>query len=81
VATESKGPEQQALDHEEASLVQAALSQLAAEHRAVLILRFCQDMSLKETAEALEIPVGTVKSRQFEAARQFRADLFALEPS
>lgn len=75
-----KGPEQQALDHEEALTIRNALAQLSDEHRAVLVMRFFQDMSLKETAEALDIPVGTVKSRQSEAARQLRANLPALEP-
>ena len=76
----SKGPEQQALDQESATAVRDGLSQLSDEHRAVLVMRFFQDMSLKETAEALGIPIGTVKSRQSEAARQLRAGLTALEP-
>ena len=80
LASRSKGPEQQTLDHEEAMTVRNALSQLSDEHRAVLVMRFFQDMSLTETAEALEVPVGTVKSRQSEAARQLRASLTALEP-
>ncbi|HEV3313219.1 MAG TPA: sigma-70 family RNA polymerase sigma factor, partial [Chloroflexota bacterium] len=70
---------QQALDQEESATVWGALSKLSDEHRAVLVMRFCQDMSLKETAEALEIPVGTVKSRQSEAARQLRAGLIEVQ--
>src|SRR5947207_6627283 len=41
----------------------AALAVLSAEHREVLLLRFVDGLSLAELAEALNIPLGTVKSR------------------
>lgn len=37
--------------------------------RQVLLLRFCQHLSYEETAEALDLPVGTVKSHQSRALR------------
>ena len=40
-----------------------ALRSLTEEQRIVIYLRFYQDLSLAQIAEALEIPVGTVKSR------------------
>lgn len=43
--------------------VQRALLQIPADFRVVLILHELQDLHLDEIAEALEIPVGTVKSR------------------
>ena len=43
--------------------VQAALQQLKPDHRAVVVLRMIQEYSTRETAEALNIPEGTVLSR------------------
>jgi RNA polymerase sigma-70 factor (ECF subfamily) len=43
--------------------VQRALLQVPAEFRAVLVLHDAMDMGYEEIAEALGIPVGTVKSR------------------
>ncbi|MGI5211769.1 SigE family RNA polymerase sigma factor [Plantactinospora sp. CA-290183] len=41
----------------------AALSQVAPRQRAVLVLRFFQDLSVEETAQALDCAPGTVKSQ------------------
>jgi RNA polymerase sigma-70 factor (ECF subfamily) len=43
--------------------VQRALLEVPPEFRAVLVLHELQDMPLEDIARALEIPVGTVKSR------------------
>lgn len=43
--------------------VVTALGRLTPEHRTVLVLRFVADMTEAQTAAALSIPVGTVKSR------------------
>ena len=50
--------------------VEAALATLTPDFRAVVVLSDLEGMSLPEVAEALEIPVGTVKSRLFRARRQ-----------
>ena len=50
--------------------VEAALATLTPDFRAVVILSDIEGMSLPEVAEALEVPVGTVKSRLFRARRQ-----------
>ena len=50
--------------------VEDALATLTPEFRAVVILSDLEGMSLPDVAEALEIPVGTVKSRLFRARRQ-----------
>jgi RNA polymerase sigma-70 factor (ECF subfamily) len=46
-----------------ADLLDYALEQLSPEHRAVVTLRFLEDMTVDEIAEATECPAGTVKSR------------------
>lgn len=43
--------------------VRRALAAMSDEHRAVLVLRFFADLSERDTAEALGLPAGTVKSR------------------
>ena len=52
-----------------------ALAHLSLEQREVLSLRFGQELSVKETAEVLGVPVGTVKSRTFSALRLLRTHL------
>ena len=56
-------PEEQALAAEQGNEVRVALAQLREEERVVVLLRFYQGFSLQEIAEALHIPLGTVKSR------------------
>jgi RNA polymerase sigma-70 factor (ECF subfamily) len=43
-------------------------------HREVVLMRFVDGLSLEEIATALEIPVGTVKSRLHNALAALRAD-------
>lgn len=45
---------------------------LPSEQREVVILRFAYDFRLAEIADALEIPVGTVKSRLHNALVELR---------
>ncbi|KAA1415547.1 SigE family RNA polymerase sigma factor [Nocardioides humilatus] len=52
--------------------VVAALSRLSTEHRAVLVLRFVADLTEAQTATALGIPLGTVKSRVSRALDQIQ---------
>jgi RNA polymerase sigma-70 factor (sigma-E family) len=40
-----------------------ALRRLSPDHRAVLVLRFIGDLTEQQTADALHVPLGTVKSR------------------
>ena len=48
------------------------LRDLSAEHREVVLLRFVDDLALKDIANVLGIPLGTVKSRLHLAIRQLR---------
>jgi RNA polymerase sigma-70 factor (ECF subfamily) len=52
----------------------AMVSTLPAVQREVLLLRFVDGLSLAEIAEALEIPLGTVKSRLHHAIEALRQD-------
>ncbi len=56
-------PQEQAEGSELRQAVMAGLSQLSEDHRQVLALRELQEMSYEEIAAALELDLGTVKSR------------------
>lgn len=53
----------------------AALAALPAGQRAVLVLRFTDDLSVDQIARAMGIPVGTVKSRLSRGTETLRAHL------
>ena len=52
-----------------------ALAGLPAGHRAAVALFYLEEMSVAEVAVALELPVGTVKSRLMQARRKLRRAL------
>jgi RNA polymerase sigma-70 factor (ECF subfamily) len=56
-------------------LMWACLSRLDAAHREILVLRDYQDLSYRDIAEVLDIPLGTVMSRLHAARRKLRGAL------
>lgn len=62
-------------DAEDRVQVWGALQRLEPVHREVLMLRYYHDFADAEIAEALDIPVGTVKSRLFHARRHLERHL------
>jgi RNA polymerase sigma-70 factor (ECF subfamily) len=62
---------------ERARGVQRALESVPFRQRAVLVLREVEGLTCEQTAEALSIPVGTVKSRLSRAREALRAALLA----
>ena len=63
-----------AVDDTDHDLV-AALATLPASQRAVLVLRFTDDLALDEIARLLDLPLGTVKSRLSRGSDALRAEL------
>jgi len=61
--TDETRPEEAIMSQDEERAVAAALMSLPDHQREAVILRYYQELSLAEIAEALNIPVGTVKSR------------------
>ncbi len=55
--------------------VHKALAKLPAEQRTAVALFYLEEMSVAEVAVALDIPVGTVKSRLMNARKKLRAAL------
>ena len=72
------GPEQLVMAAEERTELLSALNGLRDEDREVLGARFLLDLSEAETAEALGIPRGTVKSRTSRALGRLREALGAV---
>lgn len=61
----------QAFDRKE--LVQRALQQLSDKHRTVIVLRIINGYSTRETAELLDVPMGTVLSRLHRAQKNLKS--------
>lgn len=55
--------------------LEAEIDQLSPEYKAVVVLKFYEDLSCEEIARALEIPLGTVLSRLSRARQRLAAAL------
>lgn len=78
--SESLAPDAAAEGREARERVEAALAALPAEQREVVVLTLWGGCSQREAAETLELPLGTVKSRQRAALSKLRALVAPLEP-
>jgi RNA polymerase sigma-70 factor (ECF subfamily) len=65
-------PEEVNITREEYEKLLDALGKLDMPHRTVIVLKFFNDLSYKEIADAADIPVGTVKSRLNNALKQIK---------
>ncbi len=74
ITTSSPGddPARSAEQCEASDAVQNALLGLSPDHRQVVVLHELQELTYGEIADALDIPVGTVKSRLFNAMRKLK---------
>jgi RNA polymerase sigma-70 factor, ECF subfamily len=61
-------------------LLDRALQALPVEYREALVLREIEDLSYKEIANTLDVPIGTVMSRLARARERLRARLAAADP-
>ena len=75
VASEADEPEEQLHLAQSAALVVNELGRLPAEFREVLVLREIEDLSYREIAEILGVPIGTVMSRLARARQMMRKAL------
>lgn len=76
----SPGPETLATYQEEERRAQDLIDSLPPHYRIVVMLRHQQDLSYEEIAEALALPLGTVKAR-IHRARALLRDRIGGEPS
>ena len=68
-------PENELLDDESRSYLDEAVKRLSPALRAVFVLRDIDDLSVRETAETLDISESAVKTRLLRARLQLREDL------
>lgn len=66
-------PEAAAMRAEHAGIVDRAIAALAPELRECLVLRELEDMSYRDIAHVVGVPVGTVMSRLWRARQELRA--------
>jgi RNA polymerase sigma-70 factor (sigma-E family) len=71
VVPDGQGPDAHAAADQRAELL-AALAQLPARQRAVVVLRYWEDMSETQVAEVLRCSVGTVKSQASKGLARLR---------
>ena len=57
---------------EQERLIQQALNRLSPEHRAVLIMKDMEGQKYETMAEALQVPIGTIRSRLHRARLELR---------
>lgn len=74
---DEQGPELTALRREEVSEVMAAMAELPPAYRAALTLRHIQQLSYQECADALGLPLGTLKTHLHRARAALRTRLAA----
>jgi RNA polymerase sigma-70 factor, ECF subfamily len=65
-------PERGMLAREELDAVWRAVDSLSARQKEVFVLRFTEEMDLKEIAEVLNLSIGTVKAQLFRAVTSVR---------
>jgi RNA polymerase sigma-70 factor (ECF subfamily) len=75
------GPEEHAVAAHRAAVVQRALASLSPEFRAVIVLHDLHDLDYAGVARALDLPLGTVKSRIHRARLELARILRDLEPN
>jgi RNA polymerase sigma-70 factor (ECF subfamily) len=69
------GPEQVVVRQQDASAVQALLNALSPTYRVPIILRYWYDMSYRESAEAMGVSEGTIKTRLHRARAKLAAEV------
>ena len=70
-------PEQELLKKEEAALVRRAVSRLPDKYKLPILLFYMEHLPLAQIAFVLKIPVGTVKSRLYQAKKLLEKELEA----
>jgi len=71
----SKTPEEITMRHHDAEHLSQALGQLSDPFREIIQLKHYQECSYQEIAEILDVPIGTVMSRLYNARKKLRTIL------
>jgi RNA polymerase sigma-70 factor (ECF subfamily) len=71
----TQSPEKALMQRQIAKLLETAIARLPDAFRPVFVLREIEGLSVEDTAEALQIPEETVKTRLFRARRRLQKEL------
>lgn len=63
IPVKSKLPEEEVESMELQQMIQNEIARLPEKYRSVIILKYIEELSLKEISEILDLPLGTVKTR------------------
>ena len=74
----AENPLLRTLARESGQVLERAVARLRPAYRAILLLRFAQEMSYDEIAEVLGLPLGTVKIHLFRARAELLKEMKAL---
>lgn len=75
IAASEELPEDQVMKMEMQDRVQYEISRLPDKYRAVIVLKYMEDLPLQEISDILEMPLGTVKTRIHRGREALRKQL------
>jgi RNA polymerase sigma-70 factor, ECF subfamily len=75
LAHDENGPDRTASQTEQATLLRAGLEELPERQREAIVLRFFEELSVEETAAAMNCAEGTIKATVHQALRALRNKL------
>jgi RNA polymerase sigma-70 factor, ECF subfamily len=73
IASNARSPEERAIDNDRAERVRELVARLPERLSQAILLRYFDELSEREVAERLGVPVGTVKSRLHHGLKQLAA--------
>ena len=75
IASDMALPEEELESLELQETIQSAIMKIPEKYRSVIILKYIEELSLKEISEILDLPVGTVKTRIHRGREALRKQL------
>ncbi|RRN69148.1 RNA polymerase sigma factor SigW [Peribacillus simplex] len=75
VASDMAKPEEEVESLELQETIQVEIMKLPEKYRSVIVLKYIEELSLKEISEILDLPVGTVKTRIHRGREALRKQL------
>jgi RNA polymerase sigma-70 factor (ECF subfamily) len=77
IASDARGPDAELLDRERLDRLRCAVTELRPQEQEVFLLRQNGAMTYEQIAQAIDVPLGTVKTRMRLALARLRAALEA----
>lgn len=75
----SNHPEKNFIIEEDKSILEIALNELSSEYRQILLLFYIEELSYKEIAVVLDLPIGTICTKLYRARRELKKMLQGLK--